>query len=125
MIKINLVAEGRKPLVKRSPVRGIGAGLPALGGEQVALYALLAAGLLCGLAYGIWWWTIKGTLDENTGNIRVASQRVAELQEYIDKVEEFERKQAELERKIDVITELKNSQRGPVEIMDQISRALP
>lgn len=124
MIKINLVAEGRKPVVKRPSVSR-GAGLPSLGGEQAALITLIAAVLLCGAVYGIWYFMINGTVKENQRQIREAQNRVAQLQEYIDQVERFERKQAELEQKIDVITELKNSQRGPVEIMDQISRAMP
>jgi type IV pilus assembly protein PilN len=40
-------------------------------------------------------------------------------------VEEFKRKQADLERKIEVITNLKNQQTGPVRVMDAVSRALP
>jgi len=37
----------------------------------------------------------------------------------------FKKKQADLERKIEVITNLKNQQTGPVRVMDAISRALP
>ncbi|MDX1644772.1 MAG: PilN domain-containing protein, partial [Thermoanaerobaculia bacterium] len=43
----------------------------------------------------------------------------------IEEVEQFEARKAELEHKIGVINDLKNNQRGPVQLMDHISRALP
>ena len=43
----------------------------------------------------------------------------------IQEGEDYKIKKAELERKIDVINGLKANQRGPVQIMDQVSRALP
>ena len=51
--------------------------------------------------------------------------RVAELQQYIQQVDEAEAKEAALVQKIDVITDLKNKQSGPVEVMDEVSKALP
>ncbi len=48
-----------------------------------------------------------------------------ELKQVIQEVEDYKIKKAELERKIDVINGLKANQRGPVQIMDQVSRALP
>ena len=50
---------------------------------------------------------------------------MAELEEIIKEVERFEKRKAELEHKIQVITDLRNNQRGPVHIMDQVSRSLP
>ncbi len=124
MIKINLVAEGRKPVVKRV-LRSRGEGSKALVGEQAALVSLVLTVLVFGALLGGWWWMLRGTIAEHKQQVRVAERRVNELEEIIRQVEEFEIKQATLEQKIDVITRLKNSQRGPVEIMDQIARALP
>jgi type IV pilus assembly protein PilN len=50
---------------------------------------------------------------------------VKELEEIIKEVERFEKRKVELQHKIDVITDLRNNQRGPVHIMDQVSRSLP
>jgi type IV pilus assembly protein PilN len=50
---------------------------------------------------------------------------VESLKQVIKEVEDYKIKKAELERKIDVINGLKANQRGPVQIMDQVSRALP
>src|SRR6202023_3993697 len=47
------------------------------------------------------------------------------LQAVIKEVEDFKRKKKNLTDKIAVINELKSNQRGPVRVMDYISRALP
>ena len=44
---------------------------------------------------------------------------------YIEKVEILEARREALRHKIEVINELKRNQRGPVRIMDEVSRALP
>jgi type IV pilus assembly protein PilN len=121
MIRINLVAEGRKPVVARQR----DGGAPFLASENIALYTLLAGFLVFAAVFGVWFWRLNGTVNANQSEIRVKEKRVDELREIIDKVEAFERKQALLEQKIAVITDLKNSQRGPVEIMDEVSKALP
>ncbi len=43
----------------------------------------------------------------------------------IKEVEDYKAKKAELERKIGIINDLKANQRGPVRVMDYVSRALP
>jgi type IV pilus assembly protein PilN len=43
----------------------------------------------------------------------------------IKEVEEYKTKKGELERKIGIINDLKANQRGPVRVMDYVSRALP
>lgn len=124
MIKINLIAEGRKPVVARQQ-RAAGPRKPLLGGENVALWLLLA-GLLVGVGiFGGYFLTLRGTINDNDRQIARDQQRVAELKDIIEQVEAFKRKEIELETKIGVIQDLKNNQRGPVETMDAISRALP
>lgn len=124
MIKINLIAEGRKPVVARQQ-RAAGPRKPLLGGENVALWLLLLAVLVgVGIFVG-YFLTLRGTINDNDRQIARDRQRVAELQDIIDQVEAFKLKEIELETKIGVIQDLKNNQRGPVEIMDAISRALP
>jgi type IV pilus assembly protein PilN len=43
----------------------------------------------------------------------------------IKEVDDYKSKKAELERKIGIINDLKANQRGPVRVMDYVSRALP
>jgi Tfp pilus assembly protein PilN len=81
--------------------------------------------LLGGLGLAGMYWVWKGRVEEKTEEVRVAQQEVDALAEVIKEVEEFKAKKAELERKIGIINDLKANQRGPVRIMDYISRALP
>jgi type IV pilus assembly protein PilN len=125
MIKINLIAEGRKPVVARQQRAAAGPRKPMLGGENVALWLLLA-GLLVGVGiFAGYFLTLRGTINDNDRQIARDRQRVAELKDIIEQVEAFKRKEVELETKIRVIQDLKNNQRGPVETMDAVSRALP
>jgi len=120
MIRINLLSEGRRPVVARKSK-------PKLSlGDQDPSGPLLGAGLVLGLLIaGGWWWVLNGEVKEMDGKIRTAQQEVNELRPYIQQVEEFKAKQAELDRKINVIKDLSRAQKGPVRIMDEISRALP
>jgi type IV pilus assembly protein PilN len=126
MIKINLIAEGRKPVVARQQRPSGGAPkVPFVAGENIALWMLLA-GLLVGLGVlAFYFLTLRGTINDNEQQIREARKQVEELREIIRQVEEFERKEAELNKKIQVIQQLKDNQRGPVDTMDAISRSLP
>jgi type IV pilus assembly protein PilN len=125
MIKINLIAEGRKPVVARQQRPAGGPRTPLLGGENIAAW-LLALGVLVGVGVFLGFFlSLRATINKNDAQITRDRRRVEELREIIAKVEEFERKEAELEKKIQVIQELKDNQRGPVEAMDAISRALP
>lgn len=121
MIKINLVAEGRRPVVARQ-AKG-----PSIsfGSEDLGQYMLLAGFVVGAIIVGVWWFLLNRTISSNQQAIARAEQQVKELEEIIRQVEEFEAKTAELELKIQVITDLKNNQRGPVRIMDEISKALP
>jgi type IV pilus assembly protein PilN len=124
MIKINLVGEGRKPVVARTAARQ--RKVPKLvAGEQTA-FILLITGLVLMLGvFAVWYLRLNGTIKENDVRIADSRRRVEELREIIRQVEEFEAKEAELKHKIEVITNLKNSQRGPVELMDEVSQSLP
>ena len=125
MIRINLVGEGRKPVVAKSPTTRGPFLEEMMSGENAAVYWLLVPVVLGLVVGGIYWWTLRGTISDNRDVIAERQRRVNELQEIINRVEAYEREAAELERKIEVITELKDNQRGPVQIMDTISRALP
>jgi type IV pilus assembly protein PilN len=121
LIKINLLSEGKRPAAVRRT-------RPAsfLESENIALWALLAGLLLLGaLPAAAWWWTTDRQVAANDVGIAERQREVEELAAIIAEVEEFKAKQAELEHKIEVIEQLRRNQRGPVQVMDQISRALP
>jgi type IV pilus assembly protein PilN len=125
MIRINLLAEGKKPVVTKKK-QAAGIGLKALQqSENLSFYVLLAVVVLALLVLGGRYLLLGsriGTLEEEVATFQA---EVDELEPIIREVEEFKAKKAELERKVQVINQLKANQRGPVRIMDYVSRALP
>jgi type IV pilus assembly protein PilN len=121
MAKINLLAEGKRPVVAR---RGR-TPLAAAGGGDLANY-LLIAGVVLGIVVFLGWLLLLNhKLAAKDKEITAAQKEVDELQLVIKEVEAYKVKKAELERKITVINELKDNQRGPVQIMDEVSKAVP
>jgi type IV pilus assembly protein PilN len=122
MIKINLLAEGKRPVVSRRARPSLAGG----GAGQETANLALVAGLVIGLLVaGGWWFMLSQRIKQKDREIAVAQKEVDELAQVIKEVEEYKAKKAELERKIAVINDLKDNQRGPVQIMDEVSRALP
>ncbi len=120
MIKINLLAEGKRPVVARKSKA------PMVGGSGDLANYLLITGIVLGLLItGGWWLWLNHRIAVKDGEVAAAQHEVDELQQVIKEVEQYKVKKAELERKITVINDLKENQRGPVQIMDEISRALP
>ena len=120
MIKINLVSEGKRPVVSRKTKERLGIAGLALG-EGLFLVALL----LGALAVGGYWWYLRGQVQQRDQAIAAAQKEVDELAQVLQEVEEYKIKKEKLEHKINIINELKRAQWGPVRIMDQISNALP
>ena len=123
MIKINLLAEGKRPVA----VRKTRAAAAPAGGSRIewAVWALVLFTLFGALVFAGWWWMLDRQIKDNDREIARAEEEVKQLEEIIRQVEEFKRQKAELEHKIAVIQELRANQRGPVRVMDEISRALP
>ena len=120
MIKINLLSEGKRPTAVRKTRRAL-----SLEGKEVGTW-LLAAGIVIGLvAVGVYWWLQNQRLAEVQGEVHAAEAEVERLAAVIKEVEDYKQKKAELERKIGIINDLKANQRGPVRVMDYVSRALP
>jgi type IV pilus assembly protein PilN len=119
MIKINLLSEGKRPAAVR---RARSAGPP---GQDVALWMLGVGALVGVLAAAGCWWVFNGRLQDKKAEVAQAQRQVDALQAVIKEVEDFKRKKKNLTDKIAVINELKSNQRGPVRVMDYISRALP
>jgi type IV pilus assembly protein PilN len=122
MIKINLLAESKRPAAVRKAKAGI---KPEKPGANLAPLMLLV-GIVLGLAaLGVHWWRLDGLLKDKKAEVAATEAEVKRLESVIKEVEEFKAKKAELEQKISVINGLKANQRGPVRMMDHISRALP
>ncbi|MEM7352576.1 MAG: type IV pilus assembly protein PilM [Acidobacteriota bacterium] len=120
LTRINLLSEGRRPVVARKTRPKIN-----FGDQDPSLYFLsggVAAGLLVA---GGWWYLLNSNIRGVDTEIRKAEREVAELRPILQEVNDFKAKQRELERKINVINDLTLKQEGPVQIMDRISRALP
>lgn len=121
MIKINLIAEGKKAVTRKAK-----AAPAALAPPKDLSQALLAVGLVLGLlAFGATWFVLNQRLKAKEAEVAAAQKEVDELQQIIKEVDDYKIKKAALEHKISVINQLKQNQQGPVRIMDQISRALP
>jgi type IV pilus assembly protein PilN len=121
MIRINLISEGKKsPAVRSTRLRAFN-----ISAQNIAVFCLILTFLLAAAAYGGYWLYMNRQLAAQQAEIEELRATVAELEEIIKEVERFEKRKAELEHKIGVITDLRNNQRGPVHIMDQVSRSLP
>lgn len=121
MIKINLLAEGKRPVAVRKARTSPAAGAP----HEWAIWLLVGLTLVGVLIAGGWWWMLSREIGANERRIADAEAEVKKLEAVIREVENFKTKKAELEHKISVIEQLRANQRGPVRVMDQISRALP
>ena len=119
MIKINLVAETPTPTAKKRA-----RGDFSLGAKQGDILLLLVL-LVSLLAIGTRWLLLKNERDHLRDVERQKRVERDELLPYIEKVEELEAKRDLLRHKINVINQLKENQRGPVRIMDEVSKALP
>jgi len=126
LIKINLVREGRA-------VRGTGAApvaaaaaVSAPGGgtnvNNIIVVVFTVLGLLAAAGYYFWY---KRELSQRQEIVAQKAQEAQKLEAIIKEVEEYQRRKDSLQQRIDLINQLKQNQKGPVRIMDQISRDLP
>lgn len=118
MIRINLLTEARAAAAKKKgPALPTGAKLNNL---------LLVGGLALGLIYiGTMFLVLSAKRRDLDQKIGQAKEEVARLKSIIDEVKGYEDKKRSLEEKIQLINNLKTNQKGPVRLMDEISKALP
>jgi type IV pilus assembly protein PilN len=118
MIRINLLAEAR-PQRKKKGVSALGA-----GGRLNTLLLGGAIGLAV-LVGVIHYWVLRSQIKAQEEKIRTAQVEVTRLESVLKEVKDYEAKKARVQRKVDLINQLKQNQRGPVRLMDEVSRALP
>jgi type IV pilus assembly protein PilN len=118
MIRINLLVEAKAVRKKR--------GVAALGGagrfNTILIGVAVGAALLAILVH---WWILSMRIRAQEEKIRVAQVEVTRLESVLKEVKDFETKKAKLQKKVDLIHQLKQNQRGPVRLMDEVSKALP
>jgi|SRR5436305_2289969 len=119
MIKINLLSEGKRPAAVRKK------SATKLDGQGVGQWMMLAGILVGLLALGVAWYLQNQKTTAKQEEVAAAQREVDQLASVIKEVEEYKGKKSELERKIGIINDLKANQRGPVRVMDYVSRALP
>lgn len=120
MIKINLIAgtEKGKAREKAAP-RLEGSG--ALGQNVLMIGVVVLALLVVG-----WRWTSLASEHRRlAAEIVRAEQEKERLQAIIKKGEEYKAKKDLLQRKIELVSQLKRNQSGPVHLLDEISKQLP
>jgi type IV pilus assembly protein PilN len=119
MIKINLVAETPAAATSQAARPQF-----SLGAKQGDIILLVVLALAC-VVVGTQWYLLTSKRAELRQVEQEKRRERDELLQYIKKVEELEAKREALRHKIQVIEQLKDNQRGPVRIMDEVSRALP
>ncbi|MEM8993972.1 MAG: PilN domain-containing protein [Acidobacteriota bacterium] len=120
MIRINLISEGRRPVVARKSKPKL-----TLGDQDPSLY-ILAAGLVVGLLVGLaMYLNLNAKINSRADKIKAQQKTVKDLEPILKEVEDFKSKKSRLNRKIETITELDQKRRGPVSVMDAVSQSLP
>lgn len=122
MIRINLLSEGRRPVTARKKAPSSGFDLGGIDPGSLALIGALLLGLLVSLGHNL---LLGRTVKNTQAQVDEAQIEVDKLAPIIAEVQQFKNKKAKLENKVDIISQLKANQQGPVQIMDEISRALP
>ena len=118
MIRINLLTEAKAAAAKKkTPILPTGARL-----NNLVFIAGLGLGVLYIAIMGLVLTSKRRQLDEDIGRARLEADR---LKSIIEEVQGYEQKKANLQAKIDLINSLKLNQKGPVRLMDEISKALP
>lgn len=118
-VRINLLPDGRG---SRQTTRGGG----GPGGDTTAARAWLAVPILVALvALAICWLVQDRTSRRLDAQIAEAQAELDRLAPVVEQVDGMRRRGDELRHRARVIEELKANQRGPAEVMDRVSRALP
>jgi len=123
MIRINLLAPERPTGPKRKAA-SVGGGGGAPGAFQAYLLLTLFVGgaaFVCALG----WWYRTSQIRDLDQKIATDRKREQDLKAIKVQVDAFQAKKTLLESKVNLIEKLKAEQKGPVHMLDEISKALP
>jgi Tfp pilus assembly protein PilN len=115
MIKVNLLRDQTVKVRKSVPKPSISS-----VGLMLAVIAVLAAA-----AMGAWWYTVSRQITTLTGErdrLRIENARLQALRKEIN---EYEKAKRLREARIDVIEKLKESQTGPVRLLNDVIHSIP
>jgi type IV pilus assembly protein PilN len=115
MIRINLLAVEREAKKKKATFQA---------GQKVAV----ACGLILVLTGGVIGWRYWVLTRESADLDREISEKQAQaarLHSIIQQVQQFEQQKGQLQQRVQLIEQLRKSQKGPVHMLDQVSRSLP
>jgi type IV pilus assembly protein PilN len=115
MIRVNLLALERKA-AKRAGAFETG---------QKITVACSAVLIVAALFVGWRHWALQQESKQLDLVIADARQETARLRTILQQVQAFEQQKAQLQERVALIEQLRQSQSGPVHMLDQISRALP
>lgn len=120
MIRINLLQERKAPAAGKTKSAG-----PSVPGafQAYALLGLFVGGAAFASA-AIWWWQ-SSKIKELDRLIAADTKRQQDLMAIKKQVDEFQAKKTLLENKVTLIETLRLEQKGPVHMLDEISKALP
>jgi type IV pilus assembly protein PilN len=90
--------------------------------NNIIIVALIALAVIIGAGY---WFVNDRTRARRQEEVTVRKAEADKLEAIIKEVEDFQKRKDSLQNRIDLINQLKQNQKGPVHIMDQISRDLP
>ena len=121
MIRINLLQERKAPARGKTKSAG-----PSVPGRLPGLPLLAPLRGRRRLRLRAAWWWIKSSQDQGARHAdRRRQKRQQDLQAIKNQVDEFQAKKTLLENKVTLIETLKVEQKGPVHMLDEISKALP
>jgi type IV pilus assembly protein PilN len=115
MIRINLLAVEREAKKKKATFQA---------GQKVAV----ACGLILVLTGGVIGWrylVISRWSQDLDREIAEKQAQATRLHGIIQQVQQFEQQKAQLQQRVVLIEQLRKSQKGPVRMLDQLSRSLP
>lgn len=90
--------------------------------NNILIGVLTLLGILAALGYWLW---NKRELSQRQEVVEARTQEAQKLEAIIKEVEDYQKRKDSLQQRIDLINQLKQNQKGPVRIMDQISKDLP
>jgi type IV pilus assembly protein PilN len=115
MIRINLLASERAQAKKKTTFQT---------GQKLTVGCSLIL-VLAGIFVGWRYWSLTRQSAQIDAEVAAAQQEVTRLHSVIQKVQDFEQRKTQLSQRVSLIEELRKEQKGPVHLLDEISKGLP